>query len=111
MCRASIDAVTPNVSCFVHLRAFGAAWYQNDLDLPDPALIDYFVPCVYGDWLSSPAKHNKILLSCPLLSCTFEWTQHDVHSYGTVFELPLSATLVTAELVATSTALTTFSNL
>ena len=106
MRRAKITLVEPGQSCVVHLRAFGATWYQTVLDLPNPESTDYVVPCTFTQWLST--RQNLIELSCPLFHRLFEWTNHDVYSYGTLVSPPVNAVVVTTELIHSSPALTAY---
>ena len=106
MRRAKITLVKPGDSCFVHLRAFGATWYQSTLDLPDTETTDYVVPCSFTQWLST--RSNLIELSCSLFNRRYEWTNHDVYSYGTMVSAPVNAVLITTELVHSSPVLTSY---
>ena len=106
---ARITQVTPPHDCFVHLRAFGATWYQTELDLPDTDTIDYHIPCRFTQWANR--RQNKIILTCPLFNREYTWTQHDVRSYGIYSALPPAATLVTRDMVLNSHVLQQYSNL
>ena len=90
--KTPITAVSPGVTVFVELRAFGADWYQT-LNIPNPHTHFYFVVCIYKQW---KVASRTIELSIPLFRHTLIVDSVFVYMWGSVRNAPVedSATLI-----------------
>ena len=95
-----MTAVSPEISVYLDLRAFGAGWYEN-IQLPNSDFAVYVVQMTYTSWSNS--SHTRINAFIPILDIVWDKRQSLNHffvkSWGSNLILTPSMTFITTDFV------------